>query len=71
MPARQALDSVAHAEVDATFVCATDAPIRKDQVDVVFTMAEIPPTFHIADVVGPLGRGVSSATCDRRLARPS
>jgi ABC-type molybdate transport system substrate-binding protein len=51
--ARQALDYVAHAEVDATFVCATDAPVRKDQVGVVFTMAtEIPTTFHVAVVVG-------------------
>ena len=50
--ARQAFDYVAHAEVDATFVCATDAPIRKDRAGVVFTMAtEIPTTFHIAVVV--------------------
>ena len=50
--ARQALDYGAHGEVDATFVWATDAPIRKDQVGVVFTMAtEIPTTIHIAVII--------------------
>ncbi len=51
MPARLST-IVAHAELDATFVCATNAPVRKDQVGVVFTATEIPTTFHVAVAVG-------------------
>jgi molybdate transport system substrate-binding protein len=62
---RQALDYVARAEVDASFVYATDAAIMPDKVKVAFT---VPTDVRILYPIAPIAAGANRAAAQSFVA---